>query len=132
MLEALIAQVIVIFQKAIKKYARKDKIDAQDVSFLLKLNENNELVIELCHSHIPTKVIEAKDVMGMTLWFSGLGGTIVQYIVQIILAFKADLNEEDVDVCVYLNREDDENIDFFLFAKSEFVRQFYLEEVLKV
>ena len=99
---------------------------------MLKLNENNELVIELCHSHIPTKVIEAKDVMGMTLWFSGLGGTIVQYIVQIILAFKADLNEEDVDVCVYLNREDDENIDFFLFAKSEFVRQFYLEEVLKV
>jgi len=132
MLEALIAQVIVIFQKAIKKFARKDKIDANDVSFLLKLNEQNELEIQLCHSHIPVRVIEAKDVMGMTLWFSGLGGTIVQYIVQIILTFKSELSEEDVDILVYLNREDDENIDFFLYAKSEFVRQFYLEEVLKV
>jgi len=132
MLEALIAQVIVIFQKAIKKFARKDKKECQDVSLLLRLNEQNELEIQICHSHIPIRSVEAKDVMGMTLWVSGLGGTIVQYIVQIILTFRDELQEQDVDVCVYLDREDDENIDFFLFAKSEFVRQFYLQEVLKV
>lgn len=132
MLEALIAQVIVIFQKAIKKFARKDVKEPLDVSLLLKLNEQNQLEIYVCHSHIPVREVPAKDVMGMTLWMSGLGGVIVQHIQQIILNFRGEMSVQEIDVCVYLNREDDEDIDFFLYANSEFVRQFYLQEVLKV
>lgn len=132
MLEALIAQVIVIFQKAIKKFSRKDAKEPLDVSLLLKLNEQNELEIDVCHSHIPVRQVPAKDVMGMTLWMSGLGGVIIQHIEQIISNFRNELGVKEIDICVYLNREDDEDIDFFLYANSEFIRQFYLQEVLKV
>lgn len=132
MLEALIAQVIVIFQKAIKKFSRKDAKEPLDVSLLLKLNEKNELEIHVCHSHIPVRQVPAKDVMGMTLWMSGLGGVIIQHIEQIISDFRNMLGVKEIDICVYLNREDDEDIDFFLYANSEFMRQFYLQEVLKV
>ncbi len=132
MKEAIIAQVIVVFCKAIKKFAKKNGYEEADTSLMLRLNEGKTLDILICHLHNPVKPTTAKDVMGMTLSFSGLGGMIVQYIEQILLGFRASCGTEAVDILVYLDRNDDENINLFLYADSKFVRQFYLEEVLTI
>lgn len=132
MKEAIIAQVIAVFCKAIKKFAKKNGYEEVDTSLMLRLNAENKLDIIICHLHNPVKPTTAKDVMGMTLSFSGLGAMIVQYIEQILVGFRASCGTEAVDVLVYLDREDDENINLFLYADSEFKRQFYLEEVLTI
>lgn len=132
MKEAIIAQVIVVFCKAIKKFAKKNGYEEADTSLMLRLNDSKTLDILICHLHNPVKPTTAKDVMGMTLSFSGLGGMIVQYIEQILLGFRASCGTEAVDILVYLDRNDDENINLFLYADSKFVRQFYLEEVLTI
>lgn len=132
MKDAIIAQVMLVFQKAIKKFAKKDAIEAEKVSLLLRLNAEKELEIYVSHNHIVVRQVEPKEVMGMTLWLSGLGGMIIEHIKQIIHNFREELKVVDVDICVYLERENDESVDFFLFAKSEYVKQFYLSEVLTI
>lgn len=132
MKEAIIAQVIAVFCKAIKKFAKKNGYEEADTSLMLRLNDAKTLDILICHLHNPVKPTTAKDVMGMTLSFSGLGGMIVQYIEQILIGFRASCGTEAIDVLVYLDREDDENINLFLYADAKFVRQFYLDEVLTI
>jgi hypothetical protein len=70
--------------------------------------------------------------MGMTLTFSGLGGMIVEYIIQIIKGFVLSCGTSAVEVLVYLNREDDENAQFFLYSDGIFVKEFDLDEVLTI
>lgn len=132
MKEALIAQVIAVFCKAIKKFAKKNGYEENETSLLLRLDGGNVLEVIICHEGKPVKPTTPKDVMGMTLTFSGLGGIIIQYIEQILKGFVLSCGTSGIEVVVYLNREDDENVQFFLYADGILNKEFYLEEVLTI
>jgi hypothetical protein len=132
MKEAIIAQVIAVFCKAIKKFAKKNDFEDNDTSLLLRLDGGQQLEVFICQNGRPVKQTTPKDVMGMTLTFSGLGGMIVEYIIQIIKGFVLSCGTSAVEVLVYLNREDDENAQFFLYSDGIFVKEFDLDEVLTI
>jgi hypothetical protein len=54
------------------------------------------------------------------------------HIIGFLNGFKQELGSEQVDVCVYLDKEDDEKCRFFLFNAGKFVKEVYLTELIKV
>lgn len=134
MKEAIINQVMLTFQKAIKKFAKKNNESPENVSFIFRQSMDVEKKVDifLCLNHEIHSEILAKDIMGMTLNFSGLGGMIMEHIHSIIIDFSNHCATKDVEISVYLNREDDESVDFFLYKNGSFEKPFLLQDVLKI
>ena len=134
MKEAIISQVMLTFQKAIKKYAKKtnESVENTSFSFFMSANVGKKVQIFLCTNYVIVSEIESKDIMGMTLNFSGLGMMIMDYIHGILVEFSNQENSRNVEIGVCVNREDDEMVDFFLYVDGNVKRQFLLQDVLKI
>lgn len=144
MKELVVEQVKITFCKAIKKFAKKSKIDKEDVSILLKLSkidavdERNEaadvrvLTPYVCHQHKVAYETEIKDIMGFTLTMSGIGGLVQAYIHTIIESFENEYKSEEIEITVYLDRADDEEVVYFVYVDGELKKQFLLIDVLKI
>lgn len=134
MKEAIINQVMLTFQKAIKKFSKKNNVSPENVSFIFRLSTDIEKKVEiiLCLNHVMHSEVAAKDIMGMTLNFSGLGGLIMEHIHSILIDFTNEFLTKDVDISVYLNREDDELVDYFVYKNGSFEKKFLLQDVLKI
>jgi hypothetical protein len=134
MKEAIISQVMLTFQKAIKKFAKKtnEPVENTSFSFFLSANVGKKVQIFLCTNYVIVSEIESKDIMGMTLNFSGLGSMIMEYIHGILVDFSNEEKSKNVEVGVCLNRDDDEMVDFFLYVDGNVKKQFLLQDVLKV
>jgi len=51
---------------------------------------------------------------------------------KIIENFEIELGTADVEICVYLDREDDDEVRYFLYKEGTFVKEFHLADVLKL
>jgi hypothetical protein len=134
MKEAIINQVMLTFQKAIKKFAKKSNESPENVSFIFRLSTDAEKKVDifLCLNHEIHSEVASKDIMGMTLNFSGLGGLIMEHIYSIINDFANHYSTRNIEISVYLNREDDELVDFFVYKDGSLEKQFLLQDVLKI
>lgn len=134
MKEAIINQVMLTFQKAIKKFAKKSNESAENVSFIFRISTDIEKKVDifLCVNHEIHSEVQAKDIMGMTLTFSGLGSLIMEHIYAILIDFANHYMTRDVEISVYLNREDDELVDFFVYKSGSLDKKFLLQDVLKI
>ena len=50
----------------------------------------------------------------------------------IIENFETETGSKDIEVGVYLDRNDSEEVDYFLFNNGQLVKKFELEQVLKL
>lgn len=142
MQEFIVNETKKIFNKAIKKFAKKDGVDQEKVSILLHLkddgeiDENGELVREVgykvCHNYAPVKSVTIMEVLGVMIDLRGYSMLVPPQIKNILKGFEEELSSKDVEVCVFLDREDDDEINYFLFSNGQLVKKFQLEEVLKL
>jgi hypothetical protein len=134
MKEAIISQVMLTFQKAIKKFAKKRNEASEDVgfNFVISKDEIKKVKIFLVCKYQIVSEVESKEIMGMTLNFSGLGDMIMDYIYGILVDFVNEEKNENVEIGVFLNREDDEMVDFFIYVDGLVKKQFLLQNVLKL
>jgi hypothetical protein len=51
---------------------------------------------------------------------------------KIIENFESELQSKNVEVCVYLDREDDNEVRYFLYNDGAFLKEFLLQDVLKL
>ena len=131
-----------IFNKAIERYAKKDGVEQEKVSILLHLkdegeiDENGELVrdvgYKVCHNYAPVKSVTIMDVLGVMIDLRGYSMLVPPQIKNILKGFEEELSSSDVEVCVFLDREDDDEVIYFLFSNGQLVKKFQLEEVLKL
>jgi hypothetical protein len=54
------------------------------------------------------------------------------HIIRFLTDFENELSSTQVDVCVYLSKEDDEECRFFLFNAGKFIKEVYLNQLIKV
>ncbi len=142
MQEFIVSETNKIFSKAIKKYAKKDGIEEEKVSLLLHLfdegeiGENGEVVrsvgYKICHNYAPVFSVSIMDVLGVKIDLRGYSFLVPPQIKKIIEGFEAELSSSDVEVCVFLNREEPDEVNYFLFSNGQFVKKFELEEVLNL
>lgn len=131
-----------IFSKAIKRFAKKDSIEEDKVSLLLHLfdegeiNEIGELErkvgYKICHNYAPVKSVGILEVLGVKVDLKMYSFIVPPQIKNIIENFESELGSRDVEIGVYLNRDDSDEVNYFLFSNGQLVKKFELEQVLKL
>jgi len=144
MKDLIVEQITITFVKALKKFAKKDKLENEDVSLLLSLREieavdeeNNDadvkvLEYRVCHNHKVAYETKLQDIMGLTLTLTGIGSLVQAHIHAIIEQFEKDYKSDNIEVCVCLDRENDDSVSYFLFSNGVLAKEFLLVNVLKI
>jgi len=124
-----------IFNKAIKRFAKNDKVEQEEVSILLYLKEEDaerHTAYKICHHHVPVRDSRIMEILGVIIDIKGYSMLVPPQIKKIIENFETELKSTAVEVCVYLNREDDDEVRYFLYNDGAFVKEFLLQDVLKL
>lgn len=133
--EFIISETTKIFSKAIKRFGKNDKVDPQDVSILMCLEEQGDdtnLVFKICHNYQVVKETTMMGILGVLIDLKGYSLLVPPQIKKILENFQQELNSKKVEVCVYLHREEDDEVIYFLFNEGQLVKQFLLQDVLKL
>jgi hypothetical protein len=131
-----------IFSKAIKRYAKNDGIEEENVSILLhlfdegELDENGELErkvgYKICHNYTPVKSVSIMQILGVKIDLKMYSVLVPPQIKNILESFETETGSKDVEVGVYLDRNDSDEVNYFLFNSGQLVKKFELEQVLKL
>lgn len=135
MQEFIIGESQNIFSKAIKRYAVEAKKENHEVSILLYLkNVDGEKVdgYKICYNNQPVKEVGIKDILNVKFDIKGYSFLVPPHIIRFLKDFENELSSTQVDVCVYLSKEDDQECRFFLFNAGKFIKEVYLTELIKI
>ena len=130
--EFILSETRGIFNKAIKRFAKEDKKDQNDVSFLLKLTPEREVGYVYCQDHAPFRETSIKEILNVrAIDMKGYTILVPPQIKNIIEKLEAQLGSKDVEVCVYLDREDEEEIRYFVYQDGKYIKEVNLLELIK-
>lgn len=135
MQEFIVSETNKIFNKAIKRFAKKDKIEQNNVSILLNLvgsEEDRSVQYRVCHEYQPVKSVTIMEVLGVLIDLKGYSMLVPPQIKRILQDFELENNSKDIEVGVFLNPEEDDEILYFLFNNGQLVKKFELANVLKL
>lgn len=121
--EFIIGETTKIFSKAILRFAQKEKENSLNTSILLTLgdDENKEVEYQICFEHIPIKKISIMEVLGVKIDLKGYSLLVPPQIKKILENFESQLGSKNIVVSVYLDREDEEEVKYYLFKDGQLV-----------
>jgi hypothetical protein len=130
--EFILSETRTIFNKAIKRFAKENKRDSLDVSFLLKLTPEREVGYVYCQDHAPLRETNIKEILNVKV-FDTKGYTLLvpPQIKNIIENLEARMSSNNIEVCVYLDREDEDEIRYFVYQEGKYVKEVNLLELIK-
>jgi hypothetical protein len=132
----IISETTKIFSKAIKRFGKNDEVDPQQVSILMGLekgeDEEQTLTYKVCHHHKPVRETKIMEILGVKIDLKAYSLLVPPQIKKILENFQQEHKSNGVEVCVYLDREDDEEVIYFLYNDGQIVKQFMLQDVLKL
>jgi hypothetical protein len=133
--EFILSETTNVFNKAIKRFAKNDKKESQDVSLILKLDASGELQYVLCHDHKPNREITIKEIFNVKV-VDTKGYTMIlpPYIKKILQGLETSLNTKNVEVGVYQSRkeDDEDNIQYFVYNDGNFLKEVNLVDLIKL
>jgi hypothetical protein len=133
--EMIISKTREIFSKAIKRFAKVDKMDELDISILLKLGEEEDRQVKylICHNYVPNRELTIKEVLNVGRIEFGLplSQLVPPQIKKIIENLETQMESKDIEVCVYLNKDDDEDVRYFVFNQGKLYKEVYLLDLIK-
>lgn len=135
MLDFISSQTREIFSKCIHRYAKKEKADEQTTALMLFLKgegESREVGYKICLNHVPALEVGIMDVLGVKIDFKGYSLFVPPQIKKILEGFEVELGSNDVEVCVYLDRNEDDEVVYFLYSKKVLIKKFALDSVIKI
>jgi hypothetical protein len=133
--EFIVSETTNVFNKAIKRFAKNDKKEEQNVSLILRLDDNGNIQYILCHDHKPHREITIKEIFNVKI-VDTKGYTMVlpPYIKKILEGLSATLNTKKVEISVYQSRkeDDEDNIQYFVYTHGNFLKEVNLVDLLKL
>lgn len=132
MQEFIVEETTKIFNKAIKRFAKKEGVEEQNVSILLSLNEEKKVEYTLCVNYEPKEKLTIKEVLGVKMDLKQYSVIVPPQIKNILLGFEEEQKSSEVEVGVYINPKEEDEILYFLFKEGSMVRGFELTDVLKI
>jgi len=124
-----------IFNKAIKRFSKKDGVEDTEVSLLLYLKdgeEEKEVGYKVCHHHSPVRETTIMEILGVMIDLKGYSLFVPPQIKKILEDFEKELGSSEIEVCVYLSREDEDEVIYFLYKQKKLIKKFELESVLNI
>lgn len=136
MIDFIVSETEKIFCKAIKNFSKKALLDDTQVSFIMSLSDvdgENVVKYEVCHEHTPVRETNIKELLGVkNIDFKGYTYFVPPRIKQILEDFSISLNSKNIEISVYLSRDNEDKVRYFLYKDTEYVKEFMLGDVLKI
>jgi hypothetical protein len=130
--EFILSETRTIFNKAIKRFAKENKKDQTDVSFLLNLTPEREVGYMYCQDHAPLRKTSIKEILNVRAFdMKGYTVLVPPQIKNIIEKLESQLSSKNVEVCVYLDREDEEEVRYFVYQDCKYIKEVNLLELIK-
>jgi hypothetical protein len=67
-----------------------------------------------------------------TFSIKGYDILIPPHIQSFLIDFRTELQSQNIDVSVYINNEDEDEVRFFLYNNGNFVREVFLKDLIKI
>jgi antitoxin component YwqK of YwqJK toxin-antitoxin module len=133
MQEFIISEATSIFLKAIKRYAKEQNVEENEISISLYLDEEGEVAYYLSVSGEWHSELSIKNILNVkTFSIKGYDILIPPHIQSFLIDFRTELQSQNVDVSVYINNEDEDEVRFFLYNNGNFVREVFLKDLIKI
>lgn len=134
MQEFIVSETNKIFNKAIQKFAKQAGLENNQVSILLSLSKDEEKSVEytICHDFQPNKKVKIMDILGVKIDLRGYSILVPPQIKKILEGFEIEQKSSEVEVGIYINPEEDDEIVYYLFKEGNMVNRFELANVLKI
>ena len=130
--EFILSETRTIFNKAIKRFAKDNKKDQLDVSFLLNLTAEREVGYMYCQDHSPFRESSIKEILNVRAFdMKGYTVLVPPQIKKIIENLEARMSSNNIEVCVYLDREDEDEVRYFVYQDGKYVKEISLLELIK-
>lgn len=130
--EFILSETRTIFNKAIKRFAKENKKDSLDVSFLLNLTPERQVGYMYCQDHAPFRETNIKEILNVrAIDMKGYTVLVPPQIKNIIEKLESEIGSKNVEVCVYLDREDDDEIRYFVYQDGKYLKEVNLLELIK-
>jgi hypothetical protein len=130
--EFILSETRTIFNKAIKRFAKDNKKDQLDVSFLLNLTPEREVGYMYCQDHAPFRESSIKEILNVRSFdMKGYTVLVPPQIKKIIENLEARMSSNNIEVCVYLDREDEDEVRYFVYQNGKYVKEISLLELIK-
>ena len=121
-----------IFSKGIKAYAKKYKVEEQDVSILLYMKLGDTVGYQTYVDGNFKEEVTIKDILGVKVMdLKGYSVIAPPYIYNFLVDFVNELGTRSVDITIYLN-EDGDDVRFFLYKEGVLVREVFIKNLLGI
>jgi antitoxin component YwqK of YwqJK toxin-antitoxin module len=133
MQEFIISEATSIFLKAIKRYAKEQKVEENEISISFYLDEDGEVAYYLSVDGKWHSEISIKNILNVkTFSVKGYDILIPPHIQSFLVDFRTELQSENIDVSVYINNEDEDKVSFFLYNNGKIIREVFLKDLIKI
>lgn len=133
--EFIINETNKIFTKAINNFSKADKIEKEEVSILMFLKgegEEREVGFKVCHHHLPAREVTMMNILGVRIDLKGYSILVPPQIKKIIEDFEKSIGSNKIEISVYLNREEEDEVRYFLYNDGTLLKEVKLQDVLKL
>lgn len=132
MLEFIISEATSIFLKAIKRYAKEQNVEENEISISLYLDEEEEVAYYLSVSGNWHSDLSIKNILNVKKFsIKGYDVIIPPHLQSFLVDFRIELQSQNIDVSVYISNEDEDKVKFFLYNNGNFVREVFLKDLIK-
>ena len=133
MQDFIISEATSIFFKAIKRFAKEQNVEENEISISLYLDEEGEVAYYLSVSGEWHSELSIKNILNVkTFSIKGYDILIPPHIQSFLIDFRTELQSKNIDVSVYINNEDEDEVRFFLYNNGNFVREVFLKDLIKI
>ena len=133
MQEFIISEATSIFLKAIKRYAEEQNVEENKISISLYLDEEEEAAYYLSVDGNWHSDLSIKNILNVKKFsVKGYDVIIPPHIQSFLVDFRLELQSQNIDVSVYINNDDEDEVRFFLYNSGNFVREVFLKDLIKI
>jgi len=133
MQDFIISEATSIFLKAIKRYAKEQNVEESEISISLYLDEEDEMAYYLSVNGEWHSELSIKNILNVkTFSVKGYDVIIPPHLKSFLIDFRTELQSQNIDVSVYINNEDEDEVKFFLYNNGKVVREVFLKDLIKI
>jgi hypothetical protein len=136
MVDYVISESKKVFSKALKRYAKNDKMENRDISLRLYLKEEDgEVGYTICHEGVFIKditILNILDIKYQIMDTKGYSLIVPPYLKGFLEGFNEEFGSKKMEIFIFFDIKDDDEIRFFLYNDEEIVKEVYLEDLIKI
>ncbi len=131
MKEFIISETKKIFIKGIKKFAKEKGVEPETIAIMMLLVDEEDTYKVLLNDQ-PVQDVTLREILGIkVIDLKGYTVMVPPHIIRLLTDLQTEHETTAIDVCAYLDKNDEDEVRFFLYKAGVFVKEIKIEDLIK-